>query len=201
MIETSRFYHQNAPTFFERYRSLSTPEVIGEAISAVPAAPSLVLDIGSGSGRDSEWLASMGHTVISVEPAKALRDLAIIKGQDRRIIHFDATLPGLDGLDQFVGGFDFILCSAVWMHLDEDERPVGASRLFEMLKLGASAIVTFKVAPEDKERLMYEIDPEVAANDFRDMGFDLRMDENVDLLGRDTTRWFTCILRKPSQAM
>jgi 2-polyprenyl-3-methyl-5-hydroxy-6-metoxy-1,4-benzoquinol methylase len=196
MIETSRFYHQNAPTFFERYRSLSTPDVIGEAISAVPTKPSLVLDIGSGSGRDSEWLAAQGHTVVSVEPAKALRDMAIAGGQDRRIIHFHATLPGLDGIDRFVGRFDFVLCSAVWMHLDEDERPVGALRLFEMMKPGASAIVTFKVAPEDKERLMYEIDPEVAAEDFRAVGFDVDMNENFDLLGRDDTRWFTCTLRK-----
>lgn len=197
MIETSRFYHQNAPTFFERYRSLSTPEVIGAAISAVPTEPSLVLDLGSGSGRDSEWLAAQGHTVISVEPAKALRDMAIAAGQDRRIVHFEATLPGLDGLDQFVGGFDFVLCSAVWMHLDEDERPVGALRLFEMLKPGGAAVVTFKVAPEDKERLMYEIDPSTVAKDFLREGFELQMDENVDLLGRDTTRWFTCVLKKP----
>jgi SAM-dependent methyltransferase len=201
MIETSRFYHQNAPTFFERYRSLSTPDVIGEAISAVPTAPSLVLDIGSGSGRDSEWLAAQGHIVISVEPAKALRDMAVAAGQDSRIVHFDTMLPGLYGLDQFAGGFGFVLCSAVWMHLDDMERPHAAARLFKIMRPGASAIVTFKVSPPDLERLMYEIDPEVVAGDFRSVGFELRMDENVDLLGRDTTRWFTCILRKPSQAM
>ncbi len=197
MIETSRFYHQNAPTFFERYRNLSTPEVIGGAIAAVPTEPSLVLDVGSGSGRDSEWLAARGHTVVSVEPAKALRDMAIAEGQDRRIIHFDTMLPGLYGLDQFAGGFDFVLCSAVWMHLDESERPHAAARLFEIMRPGASAIVTFKVAPPDIERLMYEIDPEVVAGDFRRVGFDLQMEENVDLLGRDATRWFTCVLKKP----
>lgn len=199
MIETSRFYHQNAPTFFERYRSLSTPEVIGAAISAVPSRPSLALDLGSGSGRDSEWLAARGHTVVSVEPAKALRDMAVARGQNRRIIQFDTTLPALPGLDQFAGGFDFVLCSAVWMHLDEIERPVAAHRLCGIMKPGATAIVTFKVAPPDVERLMYEIDPEVVAGDFRRAGFEIQMDENVDLLGRDATRWFTCILRKPAQ--
>lgn len=198
LTPTYLFYHQNAQTFFDRYRGLTTPEVLGDAVKAVPAKPSLVLDIGSGSGRDSEWLAAHGHIVVSVEPAKALRDLAIQRGQDRRIIHFDATLPGLDGLDAFVGGFDFVLCSAVWMHLDADERPVGALRLFELMKAGATAIVTFKVASEDKERLMYEIDPAVVAEDFRSMGFDVDMNENIDLLGRDDTRWFTCVLRKPA---
>ncbi|MNL86502.1 hypothetical protein D3C87_2152330 [compost metagenome] len=67
------------------------------------------------------------------------------------------------------------------------------------MKPGATAIVTFKVAPPDVERLMYEIDPEVVAGDFRRAGFEIQMDENVDLLGRDATRWFTCILRKPAQ--
>lgn len=197
MFETTQFYNDNAPTFFERYRSLSTSEVIGEAVSAVPEEPSLVLDIGSGSGRDSEWLAAQGHTVVSVEPAEALRDLAIANGQDRRIIHFQTTLPELHGLDQFTGGFDFVLCSAVWMHLDDVERPHAAKRLHAIMKPGASAIVTFKVAPPDFDRVMFEIEPETAAQDFRAAGFELQMRENVDLLGRDTTRWFTCVLTKP----
>lgn len=195
MIATSAFYDQNAQTFFDRYRGLTTPEVLGNAVLAVPFEPSLVLDVGSGSGRDSEWLADLGHVVVSVEPAKALRDLARPR-QDRRIVHFDTKLPGLDGLDQFAGGFDFVLCSAVWMHLDAMERPHAAKRLHEIMKPGATAVVTFKVAPDDLERVMYEVDPDVVAGDFRSAGFDIEMNENVDLLGRDDTRWYTCILRK-----
>lgn len=196
MTATSAYYDENAKTFFDRYRGLKSPDVLGNAVMAVPPEASLVLDLGSGSGRDSEWLAELGHVVVSVEPAKALRDIARKKGQDRRIVHFDTRLPDLFGLDQFAGGFDFVLCSAVWMHLDDAERPYAAKRLHEIMKPGATAVVTFKVAPPDLERLMYEIDPEVAAGDFRAAGFDIEMNENPDLLGRDDTRWFTCILRK-----
>lgn len=196
MIATSAFYDQNAQTFFDQYRSLTTPEVLGNAVLAVPVEPSLVLDIGSGSGRDSEWLAAQGHTVISVEPAKALRDLARSNGQARNIIHFDSTLPDLRGLDQFAGGFDFVLCSAVWMHLDVGASRVGAYRLNQIMKPGATAVVTFKVAPPDLKRMMHKVDPESIAGDFRTEGFDIEMNENADLLGRDDTRWYTCILRK-----
>jgi 2-polyprenyl-3-methyl-5-hydroxy-6-metoxy-1,4-benzoquinol methylase len=201
MLSTSAYYHENAQQFFERYRALSTPDVLGAAVLAIPPCPSLVLDLGSGSGRDSEWLADLGHIVVSVEPATALRDLARAKGQDRRIVHFDAKLPQLDGLEMFVGGFDFVLCSAVWMHLDASQRPLAADRLYEIVKPGGAAVVTFKVAPEDRQRIMFEIDPNDVAEDFRRAGFDIAMNENEDLMGRDGTRWFTCVLNKDAAAV
>lgn len=195
MISTSVYYHRNASTFYERYRGLTTPEVLGNALLAVPETPSLVLDLGSGSGRDSEWLGDQGHTVVSVEPADALRELAQSSVGDRKIIHYHTSLPDLQGLDGF-GGFDFVLCSAVWMHIRDDWRTHAAARLHDIMKPGATAVVTFKVAPEDLARQMFEIDPETVLGDFHAAGFAVEMTENVDLLGRDETRWFTCILAK-----
>lgn len=199
MVSTSQYYEDNAQTFFDRYRSLDTAQVLGEFAVHVPVRPSLVLDVASGSGRDSEWLASLGHTVISVEPAKALRDIAVARGQDRRVVHFDSSLPHLAGLDGFAGGFDFVLCAAVWMHLTRDEQKIAINKIHSLMKagVGAKAIVTFKVAPEDRERLMYALDPDQVVADFAAAGFcDVATVENVDLLGRDDTRWFTSVLTK-----
>lgn len=199
MPSTSVYYDDNATMFYDRYRSLETPDVLGDAVRHIPSVSSLVLDIASGSGRDSEWLASLGHTVVSVEPAKTLRDIAVGKGQDRRIVHFDSSLPDLDGLDGFAGGFDFVLCAAVWMHLTSAERPVAIRNIFGLMRTGAAAkaVITFKVAPEDRERLMYQLDPEAVVADFVAAGFSkVTTVENIDLLGRDDTRWFTSVLTK-----
>lgn len=194
---TTRHYDENAAEFFERYRSLTTPDVLGAEIVHVPARPSLVLDVGSGSGRDSNWLAGRGHVVVAVEPSEGLRTLAVAAGQHLRVVNYDSILPDLAGLDGFSSKFDFVLCSAVWMHLRHDERSVAARRLHSLMKDGAKALVTFKVAPEEPGRAMFSIDPDVAKAQFEDAGFKAEMTERTDLLGRDGTRWFTVVLERP----
>ena len=39
----------------------------------LPAVPALVLDVGAGTGRDTAWFADLGHDVVAVEPAAAMR--------------------------------------------------------------------------------------------------------------------------------
>ena len=194
--QATSHYDENADEFFSRYRSLATPDVLGAEIRHVPAKPSLVLDIGSGSGRDANWLASRGHVVVSVEPSAGLRSLAISAGQHLRVVNYDSSLPSLPGLDGFVSGFDFVLCSAVWMHLRHEERSVTAEKLHSLMKKGATALVTFKVAPEEPERAMFEINPDTAAKQLYDVGFATETIERADLLGRDGTKWFTVVLKK-----
>jgi SAM-dependent methyltransferase len=197
MTAATDYYDQHADKFFEQYRSLGAAEVLKDVLHAIPAAPSLVLDVASGSGRDSEYLASLGHTVVSVEPAKVLRDKAVALGQGSRILQFDSSLPFLEGLDRFDGGFDFILCAAAWMHLNPLERGEAACRLHALLKKGGRAAVTYKVAPPEPERAMFAIHAEQVEEDFRLAGF-LRFEtrENVDLLGRGDTRWFSSVFHK-----
>lgn len=191
------YYDAHADKFFKQYRSLEAAEVLKDVLHAIPGTPSLVLDVASGSGRDSEFLASLGHTVISVEPAKALRDKAVDLGQGVRVVQFDSSLPFLEGLERFDGGFDFILCVAAWMHLKPMERGEAACRLYGLLKKGGRAAVTFKVAPPEPERAMFALQAEQVEEDFGLAGF-ARSEtrENVDLLGRGDTRWFSSVFYK-----
>ncbi len=43
----------------------------------IPTAPSRVLDVGAGMGRDTAALAALGHSVVAVEPVDELRAAVI----------------------------------------------------------------------------------------------------------------------------
>jgi len=198
---TTRFYNENADELFPRYRSLRSEDVFKDVIAHIPAKPCFVADIGSGSGRDTKWLAEFGHTVISIEPSVVLRAKAMANGMPANAIYFDSSLPELAGLDLFVRRFDLIICSAVWMHLDTNERKLALKRIHELLSDNdeSRAIITFKVAPEEPGRGMYVLDADVIAKEFEEHGFSyVSTTLNRDLMKRDDTRWYTTVLYKKS---
>ena len=196
---TTRFYDENADYLFPRYRSLRSEDVFRDVIDHIPTKPAFAADIGSGSGRDTKWLAKLGHTVISVEPSVGLRSKAIADGIPANAVYVDSVLPHLPGLDIFVQRFDLIICSAVWMHLDGEERGVALSRIYQLLsdEPGARAIITFKVAPEEPGRGMHVLDADVVADEFSKHAFSfISTTLNKDLMQRDDTRWYTTVLYK-----
>src|SRR5260370_32398577 len=66
-------YAEEAEDLFKRYESIPAADAHRAVLHLIPAAPSRILDIGSGTGRDAAWLASMGHRVVAVEPTDAMR--------------------------------------------------------------------------------------------------------------------------------
>lgn len=198
---TTRFYNENADELFPRYRSLRSEDVFNDVIAHVPTKPGFVADIGSGSGRDTKWLADLGHTVISVEPSVGLRTKAMANGMPANAVYVESSLPDLPGLDIFVQRFDLIICSAVWMHLDASEREIALSRIYALLSddSDARAIITFKVAPEEPGRGMHVLDADIIAEEFGAHGFSyVSTMLNKDLMNRDDTRWYTTVLYKNS---
>lgn len=81
-----------------------------------------VLDVGCGDGRDSLWLAEMGHDVIGIDPAEAMLELALER-------HADIDLPGAvrfergdidSAIDAFGSErFDLVLSHGVLMYQDD----------------------------------------------------------------------------------
>ena len=66
-------YADEAEDLFKRYEGIPAADAHRAVLHLIPAAPSRVLDIGSGTGRDAAWFASMGHRVVAVEPTDAMR--------------------------------------------------------------------------------------------------------------------------------
>ena len=54
-------YADEAEDLFKRYENIPAADAHRAVLHLIPAAPSRVLDIGSGTGRDAAWFASMGH--------------------------------------------------------------------------------------------------------------------------------------------
>ena len=117
------YYDSNAPNLAATYESLEAARLNAWFRDVLPAAPAYVLDIGAGSGRDAAWLASLGFDVVAVEPSAAMvREAQRIHPES--VIHWveGDALPGLERTLRRGQAFDFILLSAVWMHVPPVEQ-------------------------------------------------------------------------------
>jgi SAM-dependent methyltransferase len=89
-------YAEQAEQLFRCYEGFSSLEAHRAVLHLIPAAPSRILDIGSGTGRDAAWFASNGHHVVAVEPTEAMRQPAMALHPSPRIEWLNDSLPDLD---------------------------------------------------------------------------------------------------------
>ena len=138
---------------FNLYESLKTEDVHSSWISSIDFDDKKILDIGAGSGRDAAYFASKGtQLVVAVDSSYEMLSLAKQKHGDKKIIWINECLPNLSSLDTVkLGSFDFILCSAVLMFLDESEQITSLKTILRLLKEGGTAVITIKSDKENKE--------------------------------------------------
>src|SRR4051812_8147427 len=66
-------YAEEAAALIKQYERISFAEAHRQVLHLMPVTPGRVLDIGAGTGRDAAALATMGHSVLAVEPTEELR--------------------------------------------------------------------------------------------------------------------------------
>ena len=118
-------YADEAEELFTRYESIPAADAHRAVLHLIPTAPSSILDIGSGTGRDAAWFAAMGHRVVAVEPTDAMRLPAMALHPSPRIEWLNDSLPDLALLLARGESFDLVMLTAVWMHLDAQQRRQG----------------------------------------------------------------------------
>src|SRR5260370_40780078 len=69
-------YADEAEHLFKRYESIPAADARRAVLHLIPAAPSRILDIGSGAWRHAAWFATMGHRVGAVGTTAAKPRLA-----------------------------------------------------------------------------------------------------------------------------
>jgi len=69
----------------------------------------------------------------------------------------DDVLPGLDKVLARGQCFDVVMLSAVWMHLDEEERRAGMPRLVSLLAPGGLILMSLRHGPIPTGRRMFEV--------------------------------------------
>lgn len=153
-------YSNEVEDLFERYESRDPSGIHAPWAHFFPAPPARILDIGAGTGRDAAWFASLGHSVLAVEPTDALRNGAANLHPDPRIEWLDDILPGLDVTRARGETFDLILMHAVWMHLTEAERVEGMANVASLLKPGGRIAMSQRHGPVPAGRRMFDVSGE-----------------------------------------
>jgi SAM-dependent methyltransferase len=153
-------YADEAEELFTRYESIPTADAHRAVLHLIPTAPSSVLDIGSGTGRDAAWFAAMGHRVVAVEPTDAMRLPAMSLHPSPRIEWLNDSLPDLASLLARGESFDLVMLTAVWMHLDAQQRRRAMPNLASLLRADGVMIMKIRHGPVPAGRRMFEIPAE-----------------------------------------
>jgi SAM-dependent methyltransferase len=185
-------YAEEADLLTRQYESVRFVDVHGPVLHLLPTAPSGVLDIGAGTGRDAAALAAQGHRVIAVEPTQAFRDRGALLHPSPRIEWVEDYLPHLPCLTRRGDRFDVVLLTAVWIHLDGEQRPEAMRTVASLLRPGGLLAMTLRhgPAPPGRRRLF-----EASADEAIDLArvYDLRLavkvEHQADSYGRREVTW------------
>ncbi len=195
-----RWYEAHAKYASDRYESIQPAHLHRWAGELLLNTPLRILDIGSGSGRDAAWLASLGHKVTAVEPSRAMRQEAKRRHPDASVKWIEGRLPDLPKSLRNET-FDLILLSAVWMHIPEKKRRRAFRKLIGLLNKEGILILTLRNGPEDLERCIYQVSESEIEELARDHGAVIRYrQEQTDALERANIRWVQLAIRFPEDS-
>jgi SAM-dependent methyltransferase len=99
-----------------------------------------VLDIGSGSGRDLTVLCKKGFDAYGIEPNDAMRTFALKNHPELAVRLQCGSLPTI-GVP-FGGQFDGVVCSAVVMHLPEEQLLRSCASIRSVLKPNGRLLIS-----------------------------------------------------------
>jgi 2-polyprenyl-3-methyl-5-hydroxy-6-metoxy-1,4-benzoquinol methylase len=153
-------YAEEAEELLKRYESIPSAEDHKPVLHLIPNAPCRVLDIGSGTGRDAAWFAAMGDRVVAVEPTDELRIPAMALHPSRLIEWLNDSLPDLSFLLTRGGKFDVVMLTAVWMHLDKQQRRHAMPKVASLIGEGGVMIMSLRHGPVPPTRRMFEVSAE-----------------------------------------
>ncbi|WP_193366662.1 class I SAM-dependent methyltransferase [Pelagibius marinus] len=157
VVSGTEGYGEEAPNLVDSYERPVFDIAHADVLHLLPPPPAAVLDIGAGTGRDAAALAARGHRVVAVEPTAGLREPGKALHCASSIEWIDDSLPELARLADRPGAFDVIMMTAVWMHLDADQRRRGMPAVARLLAAGGVLILTLRHGPVPPGRRMFEI--------------------------------------------
>ena len=150
-MKSTQYYDEHAARLSAFYNGIESDMVHRSWIEKhLPEKPGFACDIGAGSGRDANWLASQGWDVVAVEPSANMRELAQ-KTSHPNVTWLDDSLPHLNTLRALGHRFDLILLSAVWMHVPPTARERAFRILSELLKPSGVLVISLRHGGDEQE--------------------------------------------------
>jgi SAM-dependent methyltransferase len=150
-------YAEEAEALLVQYEAVPFADVHAPVLHLFPEAPGRVLDVGAGTGRDAAGFAALGHEVVAVEPTEALRLPAMALHASPLIDWLDDGLPELAAVRARREAYDLVMLTAVWMHLDPDQRRSAMPNLASLLADSGALIMMVRHGPVPAGRRMFEI--------------------------------------------
>ncbi len=183
-------YGENAEALTEQYESVAFADVHRDVLHLFPSRPSRILDIGAGTGRDAAALSVLGHEVTAVEPTAELRGAGMRIHAATPIRWIDDGLPELAVVRSQGGRYDVVLLTAVWMHLDEDQRGIAMPHIAGLLTPNGRVIMSLRHGPVPAGRTMYEVSAAETIDLAASVGLRcIHRNDREDMLGRGDVSW------------
>ena len=192
------WYDDHATELAAQYESLAPESVHGWVADLLPQGKALALDVGAGTGRDAAWLTSLGYEVVAVEPSARMREEGQRLHSNDHMQWLNDSLPDFRNVFRLGLSFDFILLSAVWMHIPEVDRSRAFRKLITLLKPGGLMAISLRQGPTEAVRGMYPISEQEIERLAKEHGaFVERRRETPDQRGRAEISWVQMAVRLP----
>ncbi|NIX75242.1 class I SAM-dependent methyltransferase [Microvirga terricola] len=193
-------YAENADSLVVRYESVTFDSVYGP-LTAFVSQGGQAIDIGAGTGRDAAALAARGFSVIAVEPTAEMRAHGQRLHPDPAIIWCDDLLPDLSRARALGIEADFVLMTAVWMHLTEEERQRALPNVLSLLKSGGRLLMSIRKGPVPAGARMFEVPIAPFVEAAKTAGLELlQMIQSEDMHKRPGVSWTKLAFEKTKQA-
>ncbi len=181
----------------EQYNALSFDDVHASWLQYLPEEKGLALDVGAGSGRDARALASAGWTVWAIEPAEEMRNIGKEYTDGLAVEWISDKLPNLGKVQRLEQHYQLILVSAVWMHLNEQERAQSFVSLSEMLAPGGLMVISLRHGPDSEGRNFFQVSADDLEAQARLRGFRcLPTSRANDAYSREGVWWEVVVLQR-----
>jgi SAM-dependent methyltransferase len=136
IADTQSFYEENARSYFESTVGIDVSGLRERFLNYVPAE-GLILDAGSGSGRDTQAFRALGYEVEAFDSSPALAELSTkLTGVQTQVRTFETFHEP--------ARFDGIWACASLLHVSEKALPEVLASLRRALKFQGALYVSFK---------------------------------------------------------
>lgn len=191
-LRTVQFYERSAGTYVES-TELARVGAHLEAFAAAVLPGGNVLELGSGSGRDSLWLAERGFRVHAIDACPAMVQATSARAAVRAEL---ARIEEIDAIERYDG----IWASAALLHVAAHRQAEGWARLCRALRPGGVLYASYKLGSgervADDGRYFFDLDGPKLLSLAEGVGFtETRAQITACATGRPT-RWVSVLVSK-----